>query len=163
MEGVWQQTRSPDASSSAMFIHSHERAHTYTNTHQYSFVSVVQSSGTIPTSCCPIISEPALCERRGNSGTSSISRHPSRPKAGVQDGGWTALANAHPQRGRMGRQIERRWRLCSKNSPPWIASLPHIFVSVCSASCGCVSAHFTCVVWCPCRQLAWKSFPRVTG
>lgn len=44
MEGVWQQTRSPDASSSEMFIHSHERTHTYTHTHQYSFVSVVQSS-----------------------------------------------------------------------------------------------------------------------
>lgn len=83
---------------------------------------------------------------RGNSGTSSVSRHCSWPKAGVQDQKAGLLSqNAHPQTGRMGRRIkaiaastteQASTKLCSKNSPAQIASLPRVFVSACWAPCG---------------------------
>lgn len=78
----------------------------------------------------------------------------------------SVLTNAHPPRGRMGWQIKAKaasTKLYSMNSPVWIASLPHIFVSMSSASYGCVSAHCMYVVWFLCRQLAYKSSPRATG
>lgn len=61
------------------------------------------------------------------------------------------FANSRPQRGRMGRQIKASnaagTKLCSKNSPAWLASLPSrlcLRVSSASAS-GCAYARHVCV------------------
>lgn len=117
-------------------VHTLSRAHTHLHKHTSVLLRIsCPELWAIPTSCCPIISEPALYERRGNSGTSSISRHPSRPKAGVQDGGWTALANAHPQRGRMGRQIKAIVALFKEQST--MDCLPPSHLCVC----------MFCLVW----------------
>lgn len=144
MEGVWQQTRGPDASSSEMFIQSHTHTHTHTALLRISCPEL----RAIPTSCCPIISEPAPYERRGNSGTSS-DFPTSRPakKANVQEEGWAAPANAHPRSGRMGRQIKARAAGAPRARrfvPARTGSLPHISVPACPASCGNVS-------FCACR------------
>lgn len=50
MEGVWQQTRSPDASSSETFIHTHEhaRTHTPTQTHISADTSYLLSRPLLP-------------------------------------------------------------------------------------------------------------------
>lgn len=155
------------------YTHEHAHTHTPTQTHISVLLRIrCPELWAVPTSCCPIISEPAPYEHRGNFGTSSISHHPSRPRAGIQDEGWTPLCtrkcppiereDGTADKGKSGEHTAST-KLCSKNSPAWIASLPHISVSVSSASHGYVSAHFVCVVWCLCWQLAWKSFPRVTG
>ena len=157
-------------------IHTHSWAHTYTHTpptqtHISALLRICCSElWAVPTSCCPIISEPAPHEHRGNFGTSSISHHPSRPGASVQDERLVRSCQCPPteredgtaDKGESGEHTASA-KLCSKNSPARISFLPHVFVSVSSASCGFVSARFVCVVWCRRWQLARKSFPRVTG
>lgn len=94
MEGVWQQTRSPDASSSETFIHTHELTYTptYTNTHIGTPSSLLSRALSRPHFPAVRLSQNLLrASIVGILETSSVSRHPSRPRAGVQREGWTAL------------------------------------------------------------------------
>lgn len=90
MEGVWRQTCCSDASSWETFILALANIHTPTHTHITTHICCPELRA-VPTSCCPIISEPVPHEHRGNFGASLISHHPSRAMAGIQYEGWTAL------------------------------------------------------------------------
>lgn len=133
--------------------YTHSLTHIHLHAHTYQHISVVQS-------CEPsLLPAVWLSQNLFHTSIVGILEPPwfpiiplgqwqgSRMKAGLL----SVLANAHPPRGRKGWQIKAKvasTKLCLKNSPAWIASLPHIFVSVSSASHRCVSAHCVYVVWC---------------
>lgn len=139
MEGVWQQTNSPDANSSETFIHTPTHTYSHTNTPSYLLSRALSRPYFLLSDYLRTCSTRASWEYWNlldfPSSLSAKGRHPGRRLLSV-------LANAHPQRRRMGRQIKAKTantvsaKLCSTNSPAWIASPPpppHIFVSVSSA------------------------------
>ncbi len=152
-------------------IHTHSWAHTHTHLHKHTWAHITPSYllSRAPSRPNFLLSDYLrTCSVRASwefwnlldfpSSVSAEGRHPGprldcarkRPPTEREDG--TADKDESGEN-------TASTKLCSKHSPAWIASLPHIFVSVSPASCGDVS----CVVWCLCWQLAWKSFPSVTG
>lgn len=160
MEGVWRQTRCPDASSSETFIHSLSYTHTPTYTH----ISVVQG--------CELFLLPAVWLFQNSFHASIVGilepswfpiipfsqRQGSRIKAGPL----SVLANAHPPSGR------KRWQIKAKVAAQSLVqttvqhgSLPYL-TSLSSASHGCVSAHCVSLGPSPSPQFCVKQ-QRVNG
>ncbi|KAM7367327.1 hypothetical protein PAMP_015238 [Pampus punctatissimus] len=126
MEGVWQQTHSPDANSSETFIHIH------TPTHSPSYLSRAPrrpyfllsdylrtcstQAGILEPPRFPIIPLNQGQASRTKAAFFTRKCPPTEKKDGTADKGESSST-----------------KLCSKNSPTWISSLPHIFVSVSSA------------------------------
>lgn len=121
MEGVWQRTRSPDASSSEMFTHSHE--HTHARLHKH--------TPALPRISCPELYDFPLSDylRTRSERVSRGILKTSLLFFSFLAKGWTALTNVRPQRGRIGWQMRVKvasTKLCSKHGS--LPSLPHVCV-----------------------------------